>query len=126
MTMLQGRASATCSRHDPRARRSMIFIQRLADGSRELVASFNGVNGAPAWSPDGRTLAGLKDLTRVIASDQTFVRTVAHKLFVYAVGRDLRPVDRLRIDHAVAQLTATEKVPLRDLIHLVVRDPAFR
>ena len=38
-------------------RRSMIFIQRLADGSRELVASFNGVNGAPAWSPDGRTLA---------------------------------------------------------------------
>ena len=37
--------------------RSMIFMQRLRDGERELIAQFPGVNGAPTWSPDGRTLA---------------------------------------------------------------------
>ena len=35
----------------------MIFVQRLGDGKRELLASFPGVNGAPAWAPNGRMLA---------------------------------------------------------------------
>jgi len=38
-------------------RRSMIFVQRLRDGKRELVAASTGINGAPSWSPDGRKLA---------------------------------------------------------------------
>lgn len=38
-------------------RRSMIFVQRLRDGQRQLVASSTGINGAPSWSPDGRKLA---------------------------------------------------------------------
>ncbi len=38
-------------------RRSMIFVQRLRDGKRQLVAASTGINGAPSWSPDGRKLA---------------------------------------------------------------------
>ena len=80
---------------------------------------------ASAELPDGTALDGLADLKRAVAADPTFVRTLAHKLFVYAVGRDLRPIDRLRVDHAVQGLLASGKVTVRDLILLVVLDPAF-
>jgi TolB protein len=33
---------------------SSIYIQEIATGAREVVASFRGINGAPAFSPDGR------------------------------------------------------------------------
>ena len=36
---------------------SSIYIQEIATGARELVASFRGINGAPEFSPDGRRLA---------------------------------------------------------------------
>ena len=36
---------------------SSIYIQDIATGARELVASFRGINGAPDFSPDGRRLA---------------------------------------------------------------------
>jgi len=36
---------------------SSIYIQDITTGSRELVASFRGINGAPSFSPDGRRLA---------------------------------------------------------------------
>ena len=36
---------------------SAIFIQDIATGGRELLASFRGINGAPNFSPDGRRLA---------------------------------------------------------------------
>ncbi|MFC7300699.1 Tol-Pal system beta propeller repeat protein TolB [Cognatiluteimonas weifangensis] len=36
---------------------SSIYIQDIASGARELVASFRGINGAPNFSPDGRRLA---------------------------------------------------------------------
>ena len=34
-----------------------IFVQDVATGARERVAAFPGINGAPAFSPDGRWLA---------------------------------------------------------------------
>ncbi|MDH3689990.1 MAG: Tol-Pal system beta propeller repeat protein TolB [Gammaproteobacteria bacterium] len=37
--------------------RSMVYIQRLSDGTRNRVAEFQGINSAPAWSPEGRRLA---------------------------------------------------------------------
>ncbi len=36
---------------------SSIFIQELSSGSRQVVASYRGINGAPAFSPDGSKLA---------------------------------------------------------------------
>ena len=36
---------------------SSIYVQDIATGSRELVASFRGINSAPSFSPDGRKLA---------------------------------------------------------------------
>ena len=38
-------------------RLSAIYVQSLADGSRERVSARAGINGAPAWAPDGRRLA---------------------------------------------------------------------
>jgi TolB protein len=36
---------------------STIYIQEIATGAREVVASFKGINGAPSFSPDGKRLA---------------------------------------------------------------------
>lgn len=36
---------------------SSIYVQDIATGGRELVASFRGINSAPSFSPDGRKLA---------------------------------------------------------------------
>jgi TolB protein len=38
-------------------KRSKVWIQNVADGKRDLLAEFRGINSAPAWSPDGRYLA---------------------------------------------------------------------
>ncbi len=37
--------------------RSEIFIQEIASGKREKIASFKGSNSAPAFSPDGKKMA---------------------------------------------------------------------
>lgn len=34
-----------------------IYIQTIANGQRQLVSDYPGINGAPAWSPDDKTLA---------------------------------------------------------------------
>ena len=34
-----------------------VYIQNVSTGKRELVSSYSGINGAPAWSPDDRMLA---------------------------------------------------------------------
>ncbi len=34
-----------------------IYIHELATGQQEKIAAYKGTNGAPAWSPDGRSLA---------------------------------------------------------------------
>jgi len=36
---------------------SAVYIQDIATGARELVASFRGINGSPSFSPDGNRLA---------------------------------------------------------------------
>lgn len=38
-------------------RRSIVYVQNVADGKRRKVAQSPGINSAPAWSPDGRSLA---------------------------------------------------------------------
>ncbi|HPF27368.1 MAG TPA: Tol-Pal system beta propeller repeat protein TolB [Steroidobacteraceae bacterium] len=36
---------------------SAIYVQQVRTGKRSMVSSRAGVNGSPAWSPDGKTLA---------------------------------------------------------------------
>jgi len=38
-------------------KKPVVYIQSLADGRRQTLASFHGSNSAPAWSPDGNRLA---------------------------------------------------------------------
>lgn len=84
-----------------------------------------GVIDASGELPDGRQLDGLVSLKKLLASDPAFVRTFMHKLFVYAIGRDLRPIDRLRINLEVRRLLELDQITMRDLIMAIVRDPAF-
>lgn len=39
------------------ARKPTVYVHEVATGKRRLVANFKGSNSAPAWSPDGKTLA---------------------------------------------------------------------
>lgn len=39
------------------SRKPVIFVHDVASGKRRLVANFKGSNSAPAWAPDGKTLA---------------------------------------------------------------------
>lgn len=39
------------------SRKPVVYIHDLDTGKRRLVANFKGSNSAPAWSPDGKTLA---------------------------------------------------------------------
>jgi TolB protein len=38
-------------------KKTAIYVQEVATGSRERVAAYKGINGSPAFSPDGRSLA---------------------------------------------------------------------
>ena len=38
-------------------RRPIVFLHNLTNGSRRVVANFEGINSAPAWFPDGQRLA---------------------------------------------------------------------
>ena len=84
-----------------------------------------GVIDCSGELPDGRRIDGLAGLKRVLRDDPAFVRTLATKLFVHAVGRDARPADRLRLGAGVDELLLLGRGTVRDLVLLVVQDPAF-
>lgn len=76
--------------------------------------------------PDGRPLVGLAGVVAVLRDDPQFVHLVARKLFTYALGREPRPVDQLRLLLAVDGLLGRGPVTLADLILVVVQSEAFR
>jgi TolB protein len=39
------------------SRKPVVYVHDVASGQRRLLANFKGSNSAPAWAPDGRTLA---------------------------------------------------------------------
>ena len=39
------------------SRKPVVYVHTLATGQRKAVANFKGSNSAPAWSPDGSSLA---------------------------------------------------------------------
>lgn len=92
---------------------------------RHRTSDGGGVIDCSGELPSGQRIDGLAELKRVLRQDPSFVAALAGKLFVYAVGRELRPVDRLRLDLRTEQLLATGKVTLGDLVLLVATDEAF-
>ena len=58
----------------------MVYVHELATSKRVPVANFKGNNSAPAWSPDGQTLAvvltrdGLSQIYLINAADGSNVR----------------------------------------------------
>lgn len=70
---------------------SSIFIQDISTGSRELIASFKGINGAPAFSPDGSRLA--LTLSRS-GNPEIYVMNIASKALTQVtnqIGIDTEP-----------------------------------
>jgi len=57
------------------AKKPVVYVHELATGKRRSVANFRGSNSAPAWAPDGRTLAvaltqdGLSQIYLIDAAD---------------------------------------------------------
>lgn len=54
-----------------------IYIQTIANGERQCVSDYPGINGAPAWSPDDKTLA--LALSKNSASPKIYLMDLASK-----------------------------------------------
>jgi TolB protein len=39
------------------SKKPIVYVHHLSENKRQVVASFKGSNSAPAWSPDGKTIA---------------------------------------------------------------------
>ncbi|MFZ0219579.1 MAG: Tol-Pal system beta propeller repeat protein TolB [Candidatus Aquirickettsiella sp.] len=54
-----------------------IYIQTIANGQRQLISDYPGINGAPAWSPDDKTLA--LALSKNSATSKIYLMDLASK-----------------------------------------------
>ncbi len=54
-----------------------IYIQTIASGQRQLISDYPGINGAPAWSPDDKTLA--LALSKNSATPKIYLMDLANK-----------------------------------------------
>jgi hypothetical protein len=78
--------------------------------------------------PDGRRFEGPAELKALLVSDGAFVRCLAKKLAVYALGRGLSGEDDAAVDAIVVALVGTRGKPptLEDLIQGLVGSELFR
>jgi hypothetical protein len=90
---------------------------RTEDGGMPIDASYELEDGAPQ--------DGSAELERRIARDPRFVRGLAEKLAVYALGRGLRPEDAPAFDALMGELGGRTPT-LTELVRAVVRTDAFR
>lgn len=74
--------------------------------------------------PGGRKIEGLADLRRILVEGPAFRICMAKKMFLFALGRELRGSDALILDEKVRALPIDAKIS--DLIHLIVGLEAFR
>jgi TolB protein len=62
------------------AKKPVVYVHELSTGARRAVANFRGSNSAPAWAPDGRTLAvaltqdGLSQIYLINSADGSDMR----------------------------------------------------
>ncbi len=121
----QHRERAACAACHVRMDALGFTLERYDAIGRHREADAGGVIDCSGQLPDGTLLLGLPSLKATLRADAAFVQTLAQKLFVYALGRDLRPVDHLRLAHAVGERLQGGRVTLADLVLLVVQDDAF-
>ncbi|MCA8978069.1 MAG: DUF1592 domain-containing protein [Planctomycetes bacterium] len=103
-----------------------LALERFDAIGRRRDRDGGGEIDATGRLPDGRVVDGLAGLRQVLRADPAFVRTFARKLFVYGIGRLPRPIDALRLDHAVTALLRNEKVTVEDLVLAIIDSDAFR
>ena len=71
------------------SRKPVVYVHDVDTGKRRLVANFKGSNSAPAWSPDGKTLA------------LTLSRDGGSQLFLLDVGNSSAEPRRLATSTAI-------------------------
>jgi TolB protein len=71
------------------SRKPVVYVHDVDTGKRRLVANFKGSNSAPAWSPDGKTLA------------LTLSRDGGSQLFLLDVGASSAEPRRLATSPAI-------------------------
>lgn len=65
--------------------KSQVYIQDIYTGKRQLVTSYDGINGAPQWGPDGKRLAlvlskdGNPELYVLELANKTLTRLTRHR-----------------------------------------------
>ncbi len=73
-------------------RKPVVYVHRIADGTRKIVANFKGSNSAPAWEPNGQSLVvalsqnGLQQLYSVNLKSGT------KRKLLSSLGIDTEPV----------------------------------
>jgi hypothetical protein len=123
--LAQHRERAECAACHARMDALGFALEHYDAIGRFRAADAGGAIDCTGVLPDGRALDGLASLKKLLIADDAFERTLASKLFVYAVGRDPRSVDRLRLYDAVARMRDAGRVTLRDLVRAIVDDVAF-
>ena len=123
--LAEHRERAACAACHVRMDALGFALERYDAIGRHRLADAGGPIDSSGQLPDGSRLEGLADLKRALVADGAFRRTLLEKLFVQAVGRELRPVDRLRLGDVVAGWRRDDRVALRDLVRALVSDPAF-
>ena len=86
------------------------------------------VNGYPVDAsgslPDGRSFSGMLELVRTLRGDDAFLRCLAEKLLIYALGRAPAPGDAAGLAAIVAQLDP-EHPTLGSLMLAIIESPLF-
>jgi hypothetical protein len=123
--LAQHRERSSCAVCHVRMDSLGLVLERYDPIGRYRERDAGGAIDCSGELPGNVRIEGLAGLKRVLAADPAFVHTLARKLFVYALGRDLRPIDRLRLDLRVEELLARGRVTVHDLVWLVVQDVAF-
>jgi hypothetical protein len=75
--------------------------------------------------PDGRTFEGGAELSALYADSEVFAGCVTKKLYSYALGRPLQPLDAGAVDAVVSQVFEDAQ-DLPAMIDAIVHTPAFR
>lgn len=75
--------------------------------------------------PDGRAFEGHKELIEILKNEETFIRTFAEKMLIFALGRGLEYYDRCAVDDIVA-LVAAADYRFVELVYAIVTSQPFQ